>query len=200
MFAKLSLLAFVAPLVSALTVSNPTNPTSGGQMTISWTTAAGDPDSFSIELINTSFNNAFAIANNVDPSTGSITLTLPVVPVGAGYTIEFVDIGDINKVYTTSGSFSIGANSASSTSASTAASSSGTSKASTATTSSGSSSAHSTSTSGSVSSTSTSISSTSAGSSSAPAATQFSAASRLFSYNSAAVVLSMIAGAVGVTL
>ena len=39
-------------------------------------------DSFSIELINTSFNNAFAIANNVDPSTGSITLTLPSVPVG----------------------------------------------------------------------------------------------------------------------
>ncbi|KIJ97037.1 hypothetical protein K443DRAFT_681822 [Laccaria amethystina LaAM-08-1] len=203
MFAKLSLLALVAPLVSALTVNNPSNPTSGGQVTITWTTAAGDPDSFSIELVNTSFNNAYAIANNVDPSTGSITLTIPTVPVGAGYTIEFVDIGNINTVYTTSGSFSIGANSASSTSASTAASSSGTSsKASTATAPSVSSSHSSTATSGSVTSTSTSTSSssTSTGSSSAPAATQFSAASRLLSYNSAAVILSMIAGAVGVTL
>lgn len=39
-------------------------------------------DTWSFELINKVFNNAFAIANNINPSASQITLTLPVVPVG----------------------------------------------------------------------------------------------------------------------
>jgi len=39
----LSLLVLVAPLVSALTISAPTNVTSGGVFTIRWTSATGDP-------------------------------------------------------------------------------------------------------------------------------------------------------------
>ena len=39
-------------------------------------------DTWSFELINVAFNNAFAIANNVNPSLGSLTITLPIVPVG----------------------------------------------------------------------------------------------------------------------
>ncbi|KAF8167222.1 hypothetical protein B0H34DRAFT_680889 [Crassisporium funariophilum] len=118
MFSKLTLLAFVAPLVSALTLQIPENPTSGGSVTIKWNSAQGDPDTWTFELLNTVFNNAFAIANNVDPSTQQLTLTLPVVPVGDGYTLEAVDIGDINKVFASTGSFSIGPN-AGSTSSST---------------------------------------------------------------------------------
>ncbi|KAF8890101.1 hypothetical protein BD779DRAFT_1785146 [Infundibulicybe gibba] len=109
MFAKLSLLALVAPLVSALTINAPTDPTSGGSVTITWTTTSGDPPIFSIELMNTAFNNAFAIANNVDVSLGTITLTLPIVPVGAGYTITAVDVSNIANVFSTTGSFSVGA-------------------------------------------------------------------------------------------
>lgn len=37
---------------------------------------------FSIELTNDIFHNAFAIANNVVPELGQQTLTLPIVPVG----------------------------------------------------------------------------------------------------------------------
>ena len=33
----------VAPLASALELTAPVNPTSGGTVTIAWTTAAGDP-------------------------------------------------------------------------------------------------------------------------------------------------------------
>ncbi|KIM35610.1 hypothetical protein M413DRAFT_20729 [Hebeloma cylindrosporum] len=123
MFSKLCALALVAPLASALILSIPEAPTSGGQMTIKWTNEPNDPETWSFELINTAFNNAFAIANNVNPSASSLTLTIPIVPVGDGYTLQAVNIGDINQVYATTGSFSIGASSTSTTSASTAASS-----------------------------------------------------------------------------
>jgi len=108
MFHKLCILALVAPLASALVIQIPENPTSGGQITIKWTNEPNDPETWTFELINTVFNNAFAIANNVNPSASELTLTLPVVPVGAGYTLAAVDIGDINKVYASTGSFSIG--------------------------------------------------------------------------------------------
>jgi len=115
MFWMLSLLALlVTPLVSALTVEVPQNPTTGGQITIRWASAAGDPDTWSFELTNEVFHNAFAIANNVDPAPQQLTLTLPVVPVGSGYTIQAVNIGNITDVYASTATFSIGASSASS--------------------------------------------------------------------------------------
>ena len=80
------------PFVSALTLNTPENLASGGSATITWTTASGDPSTFSIELLNTVFHNSFAIANNVNPSSGTITLDLPIVPPGNGYTLEAVDI------------------------------------------------------------------------------------------------------------
>ncbi len=39
-------------------------------------------DTWSFELVNEVFHNAFAIANNVDPAPQQLSLTLPVVPVG----------------------------------------------------------------------------------------------------------------------
>jgi hypothetical protein len=108
MFYKLCTLALVAPLASALVLQIPENPTTGGQITIRWTNEPNDPETWSFELTNTIFNNAYAIANNVDPSASQLTLTLPAVPVGAGYTLEAVEIGDINNVYASTGSFSIG--------------------------------------------------------------------------------------------
>ncbi|KAG6891630.1 hypothetical protein C0992_001315 [Termitomyces sp. T32_za158] len=110
MFHKLSLVALVAPLAHALTLNIPQNPVSDGTVTISWTTQAGDPDFFTIELINQQFNNAFAIANNVNTGSLSTTLVLPVVPVGGGYTLNAVDVGNINNVFSSTGSFSIGQN------------------------------------------------------------------------------------------
>jgi hypothetical protein len=106
---EISLLALAAaPLSSALTIDTPTNWTSGGQAVISWENAQGDPSTWSFELINVVFNDAFAIANNVDPSSSPLTIELPIVPAGAGYTLEAVNIGNITNVYATTASFSIG--------------------------------------------------------------------------------------------
>ncbi|KAF5312116.1 hypothetical protein D9619_002433 [Psilocybe cf. subviscida] len=110
MFTKLSLLALAAPLlVSALQLAIPENPTNSGTITIKWTNEPNDPDTWSFELINKVFNNAFAIANNINPSASQITLTLPVVPVGAGYTLQAVNIGNITDVFAETPEFSIGA-------------------------------------------------------------------------------------------
>ncbi|KAG6863587.1 hypothetical protein C0993_010940, partial [Termitomyces sp. T159_Od127] len=103
-----SLLALAAPLAHALTLNIPQNPVSGGQVTVSWTSQAGDPDIFTLELVNEQFRETFAIANNVLTAQLSITLTLPVVPIGDGYTLEAVNIGNINDVFSTTGDFSIG--------------------------------------------------------------------------------------------
>jgi len=117
MLCKFSLLTVVAPLVSGLVLQTPENPTSGGTVTIKWTNQQGDPDTWSFELVNPSFNNAFAIANNVDPASNSITLTLPIIPVGDGYTLEAVNIGNITDVFASTGDFAVGATTTSSTSA-----------------------------------------------------------------------------------
>ncbi|KAL5533608.1 hypothetical protein ACEPAG_68 [Sanghuangporus baumii] len=121
-FAKLSTsLALIAPLVSALTIETPTGWTSGGPATINWTAVQGDPQSFSIELINNAFNRQFALANNVATGSLSASMTLPIVPLSptADYTVQFVNIGNLTDVFAESAAFAI-SESASSTTSSTA--------------------------------------------------------------------------------
>ncbi|KAF9446505.1 hypothetical protein P691DRAFT_761588 [Macrolepiota fuliginosa MF-IS2] len=110
MIFKLSLLAaLVAPLVSALTVSQPSQPvTSGGSMTFTWQAANGDPATFSVFLSNPAFNSVFAIANNVDTSLGTLTVTIPIVPENQQYTIRLVPTDNVNQVLSESPSFTIG--------------------------------------------------------------------------------------------
>ncbi|TRM63867.1 hypothetical protein BD626DRAFT_261931 [Schizophyllum amplum] len=106
MRAAASLLAFVA-CVAALTMNPLEDATSTGTVTVSWDASSDDPSSFSIYLTNEAFHNTFAIANNVDPSWGEITVQLPVIPVGDGYTVIATNIGNIDDVYATSGGFSV---------------------------------------------------------------------------------------------
>jgi hypothetical protein len=68
--------------VSALTLIAPTGAATGSTVTITWQATTTDPGVFSLELVNTIFHNTFAIANNIQTSTGSLTLQLPQVPVG----------------------------------------------------------------------------------------------------------------------
>ncbi|KAF7300195.1 hypothetical protein MKEN_01343300 [Mycena kentingensis (nom. inval.)] len=104
-----SLLLLVSAVVAQnIAVEAPVAPVSGGETTIHWTPNS-EVQTFSVELIHTEFNNAFAIANNVDASTGVLKCTLPSVPATGGYTIKFVNIGDINDVYGESSSFPIAA-------------------------------------------------------------------------------------------
>lgn len=108
MFFKLSVLALVFPFVLSLQLQALQDATSGGQTTIRWTNEAGDPSTFSIFLVNELFHNNFGVANNVQPASGSLALGLPSVPASDGYTLMAVDISDINKVFATSPTFSIG--------------------------------------------------------------------------------------------
>ncbi|KAI0081181.1 hypothetical protein K474DRAFT_1704192 [Panus rudis PR-1116 ss-1] len=109
MFAHLSALALIAPLVSAFTFSGvPSGWHSGDQVSVNWTTTPSDPTSFSLELQNPDlFHQALALANNVDTSSGTVAFTLPIVPASSGYTLQAVNITNINQVYSESGSFSI---------------------------------------------------------------------------------------------
>ncbi|GJE86215.1 hypothetical protein PsYK624_022950 [Phanerochaete sordida] len=108
MFFKLSTLALLVPFVHALSIDTPMSLNSSGPAHITWKTDAGDPATWSLELVNTDiFHNSFAIANNVNPSQGAVDLTLPAVPSGAGYTLQAVNISNINQVYAQSGSFTV---------------------------------------------------------------------------------------------
>ncbi|OCH84038.1 hypothetical protein OBBRIDRAFT_840009 [Obba rivulosa] len=108
MFAAFSTLAVFVPFVSALTLQTPTNWESGTNANVSWTNAAGDPSTWSLELVNpTNFHNSFAIANNVNPAPGFITVQLPIVPAGSGYVLEAVGISNISDVISQTGEFSI---------------------------------------------------------------------------------------------
>ena len=64
--------------MTGLTVTT-TNPTSGGSITFTWTADSTDPSTCDFVLANTNFHNTFAIANNVQTSSGSLTVTIPIV-------------------------------------------------------------------------------------------------------------------------
>jgi hypothetical protein len=114
MFKIWAILALAAPFASALDIVSVTgNAVIGGSLTITWSTSTSDAaGSFSVELFHESFNDILAIATNVDASTLSKTVPIPVVPAGDGYYIQLVDISDVNAVFSTSQTFSIGAESA----------------------------------------------------------------------------------------
>jgi hypothetical protein len=103
-------LAFAAPLATALTLETPTNWVTSSRQTIRWTNQQGDPSTWSFELVNDVFHNAFALANNIDPASNSVEFILGQVPVGGGYVLQAVNIGNISDVYASTGSFNIGAN------------------------------------------------------------------------------------------
>ncbi|KAK0229320.1 hypothetical protein EDD85DRAFT_142647 [Armillaria nabsnona] len=115
MLSSIFALALLPLSALSLTVNSPsTTVTSGGNITITWSTTASDPSSFHIELSNTVFNSQFAIANNVNASAGTLTVQLPEVVPGSGFAIQFVNIANISQVYTETSDFSI-ANAASGT-------------------------------------------------------------------------------------
>ncbi|KAJ7153876.1 hypothetical protein C8R43DRAFT_442900 [Mycena crocata] len=111
MFAALKLCApvlLLATFVAAVSIEAPEEPASAGETTVAWTDA-DDLPTFSMELVHPDFNNAIAIANNVNPDDGKAQVSLPNVPAGEGYTIQFVNIANISDVYGTSPEFSIAA-------------------------------------------------------------------------------------------
>ncbi|KAF5345101.1 hypothetical protein D9757_012088 [Collybiopsis confluens] len=107
MFAKFCVLAAVLRLALALTMNAPANVTSGLVSDVTWTATDDDP-TFSLELNHPSFGNSLALANNVNPQSGSpLSIQWPIVPADAQYTLSAVNISNINQVYSMSGSFAI---------------------------------------------------------------------------------------------
>ncbi len=89
----LSLFALMAPLVSALQLTEPTagsHLVKGESYRVSWTSVNTDPTSFDLFLVNYVSYPPFAdrVASNVQTSAGSIHVTIPngvhVIP-GAGF-------------------------------------------------------------------------------------------------------------------
>ncbi|KAN0121632.1 hypothetical protein V8E52_003528 [Russula decolorans] len=101
---------FFLPLASALSSLQVTsqNPSSGGSVTITWSQDSSDPTTFSLELANNNFHNTFALANNVQTSSGQLTVTLPIVPADT-YTLQAVQINNVNQVIGSSGGFAVAA-------------------------------------------------------------------------------------------
>jgi len=115
MFSK-SLVAvglIAASCVSALTI---TAPGSGGYWifgksnTISWTFNKGDANPISITVTNPDnslLNGAFSIAQNVQVSQKSYTVTDVTLKPGDGYIVNFVNATNPNQTYVSSSSFSV---------------------------------------------------------------------------------------------
>ncbi|KAK7053506.1 hypothetical protein R3P38DRAFT_1460025 [Favolaschia claudopus] len=108
MFSKVCLGLSLAASVAALSINTPNDIHSEGTTTLTWTSDSSDPV-FSIELNHPSFHEALAIANNVNPGDNNRTITLPPLAAEDNYTLTFVNVTDINDVFATSNSFSIGA-------------------------------------------------------------------------------------------
>ncbi|KAF9256670.1 hypothetical protein L218DRAFT_188189 [Marasmius fiardii PR-910] len=110
MFSKSGVFALVATLsagVHALTLNTPSNVQSGQNVTVTWTTTSGDQP-FSLFLHHPTFNSDFAVANNVDPSKGSITFELPqVTPRDSQYTFRAVNITNIDQQYSATSNFAV---------------------------------------------------------------------------------------------
>ncbi|KZS87369.1 hypothetical protein SISNIDRAFT_389013, partial [Sistotremastrum niveocremeum HHB9708] len=99
--------ALLATSVRALTITTPTNWAGNQTNTVKWTSVAGDPSTFSIELIRSTFHEMFSLANNVDLSDGSLDIPLPQLTAGPGFTLEFVNVSNVTQVFATSGTFTI---------------------------------------------------------------------------------------------
>ncbi|KAB5590504.1 hypothetical protein CTheo_6053 [Ceratobasidium theobromae] len=100
-----------AAIASAMSITKPdSSGWQNGTVTIAWTSAAGDPEVFSVELRDTntpSVISPLAVANNVNTALGTYSFLLPPVPDAATYQIEFVNVTNINQVYASSTTFAI---------------------------------------------------------------------------------------------
>ncbi|QRV80050.1 GPI-anchored small secreted protein [Ceratobasidium sp. AG-Ba] len=104
-------LAVAAAAASAFTITKPdSSGWQNGTVTVGWTSAAGDPPVFTIELRDTntpSVISPLAVANNVNTSAGTHSFELPPVPAANTYQIEFVNVTNINQIYASSATFPI---------------------------------------------------------------------------------------------
>ncbi|KAF9491237.1 hypothetical protein BDN71DRAFT_1592365 [Pleurotus eryngii] len=106
-----SAFAFLASLAGALQMQPLENAHTQGDVRVTWISEADDASrfaAFSVFLHHPSFSSDFAILNNQRSADGGANVTLPAVPVQAGYTLRATDVGNINNEFAASSPFSIG--------------------------------------------------------------------------------------------
>ncbi|KIM39405.1 hypothetical protein M413DRAFT_29165 [Hebeloma cylindrosporum] len=100
-------LALVVPLdlATALILQIPRNPTSGGEVKLTWINEPNDPATWDLGLVNGDLGQGFPVTRNVDRSPSSLTLPFPVFQ--SGYILWAFVANDFNKHFATSSSLSI---------------------------------------------------------------------------------------------
>jgi len=107
---SLSFVGIFASLAYGLTINTPNNWKGNTTNVVTWTSTSSDPTIFTIELVNTQFNPSIGVANNVQTSLGSVGVPLPRLTAGPDFTLQFVDVSNINNVIAMSSPFSIAEN------------------------------------------------------------------------------------------
>ncbi|KAI0920643.1 hypothetical protein AcW1_002326 [Taiwanofungus camphoratus] len=103
----------IFPPAAAITISGPSQSAYWVQYTtnvITWSYTAGDPNPIDILVINqndTTLNGDFSIAQYVDVSQESFTVTNVTLVVGDNYAVEFVNPNNGSQVYAKSNAFSV---------------------------------------------------------------------------------------------
>ncbi|KAF8491935.1 hypothetical protein JB92DRAFT_2752504, partial [Gautieria morchelliformis] len=96
-------ITITGPSANSYWVQNATN-------TITWEFTQGDPNPVTITVTNpnsTFLNGAYAIAERVDLSNKTFTVTNVTLNVHPGYVVNFVNGSNITQVYAQSGAFSL---------------------------------------------------------------------------------------------
>ncbi|KAJ7473517.1 hypothetical protein FB451DRAFT_1175157 [Mycena latifolia] len=108
----LSCAAIALPLVSALKLSQPTNPHSNQTTDILWTVGAQDPPTWTLFLMNISqaFDLKDIVGEFIDPAPGKITVKFPVLrprSLSDDYVLYAVNATNLDWVLASSGRFTI---------------------------------------------------------------------------------------------
>ncbi|KAJ3994239.1 mitochondrial developmentally regulated MAPK-interacting protein [Lentinula boryana] len=103
---------FPAYALATLSISSPSSTefwVFNSPNSINWTSTAGDPESFNIDIINldnTTLNGAFSIASGVANNLSFEVTNVTLVP-GDNYICQFINSSNITQVFVNSSTFSV---------------------------------------------------------------------------------------------
>jgi len=109
MFKELSALLLALPFILALQLSSPSGQVnSSSTLSVSWTLASGtDVSTFDLYLANDVLHSSNELATNVSSSSGSLSVVLPSVPAGDGYSLRATGAGNSGNTLSQTTTFNI---------------------------------------------------------------------------------------------
>ncbi|KAF7342581.1 hypothetical protein MSAN_02014800 [Mycena sanguinolenta] len=108
---SVALLALSGAVAAVSDLQVPSKVTSGGRITITWSSDASDTTPFTVMMFSSAptFIGPFAIANDVNPQDNKLEIELPQLMEGDTCTIGLSSVNDPGKILVSSGEFSVGA-------------------------------------------------------------------------------------------